>query len=111
VGNIILFHHEHYDGSGYPQGLSRDAIPFEARIFALADALDAITAPRPYRRAQSFPDAKKEISSHAGAQFDPKTVDAFNALKPEKWERIRFETTSLLPNFAEFAELIRTSGK
>ena len=111
VGNIILFHHEHYDGSGYPQGLSGDAIPFEARVFALADALDAITAPRPYRRAQSFLAAKKEIDAHAGSQFDPRTVHAFDALKPEKWERIRFETTSLLPNFGEFAEMIRTAGK
>jgi len=111
VGNIILFHHERYDGSGYPQGLSRDAIPFEARIFALADALDAITAPRPYRRAQSFQAAKKEINSHIGSQFDPETMDGFNALKPENWERIRFETTSLLPNFGEFGELIKTAGK
>jgi len=111
VGNIILFHHERYDGSGYPQGLSRDAIPFEARIFALADALDAITAPRPYRRAQSFQAAKKEINSHIGSQFDPETMDGFNALKSENWERIRFETTSLLPNFGEFGELIKTAGK
>ena len=111
VGHIILFHHEHYGGGGYPQGLRREAIPFEARIFALADALDAITASRPYRRAQSFQAAKKEIEAHAGSQFDPKTVDAFNALKPEKWERIRSETTSLLPHFNEFAELIKTAGK
>jgi len=111
IGDIILYHHERYDGNGYPRGLKGKEIPFEARIFGLADALDAITAPRPYRAAQSFIAARREINAHAGTQFDPRTVDAFNALKPEKWERIRFETTSLLPNFDEFAALIRPPAK
>jgi len=107
VGDIILCHHEHYDGSGYPKGLKGEAIPFEARIFGLADALDAITAPRPYRASRSFAAARREINAQAGAQFDPGAVEAFNALKPEEWERIRFETTSLLPNFEEFAGLVK----
>jgi len=111
IGDIILCHHERFDGGGYPRGLHGEEIPFEARIFALADALDAITAPRPYRSAQSFQAARKELNTHAGSQFDPRTVDAFNALKPEKWERIRFETTSLLPNFEEFAKLMRPRPK
>ena len=111
IGEIILFHHERYDGSGYPRGLKGEEIPFEARIFGLADALDAITAPRPYRAAQSFIAARREINAHAGTQFDPRAVDAFNALRPEKWERIRFETTSLLPNFDEFAGLIKPPAK
>jgi putative nucleotidyltransferase with HDIG domain len=111
IGDIILFHHERYDGSGYPRGLKGEEIPFAARIFGLADALDAITAPRPYRSAQSFQAARREINAHAGTQFDPGAVDAFNALRPEKWERIRFETTSLLPNFEEFAGLIRPPAK
>lgn len=111
VGDVILCHHERFDGSGYPRGLSGEEIPFEARIFALADALDAITAPRPYRAAQSFQVARKEINACAGTHFDPRTVEAFNDLKPEKWERIRFETTSLLPNFEEFAGLMRVRSK
>jgi len=107
IGNIILFHHEHYDGTGYPHGLKKDKIPFEARIFALADALDAITAHRPYRKIRDFPAAKKEIIENSSSQFDPQTVEAFCSLKPEKWERIRFETTSYLPNFEEFSKLLK----
>jgi len=108
VGHIILYHHEHYDGTGYPKGLKKDRIPVEARIFALADALDAITAPRPYRKPSDFAAAKKEIVRHSGTQFDPKAVEAFASLDPEKWERIRFETTSYIPNIEEFSKFIRT---
>jgi putative nucleotidyltransferase with HDIG domain len=108
IGNIILYHHERFDGTGYPRGLKKEKIPLEARIFALADALDAITAHRPYRKAQDFHTAKKEIVEHSGTQFDPKTVDAFCRLKPEKWERIRHETTSFIPNIEEFAQLIKS---
>jgi putative nucleotidyltransferase with HDIG domain len=107
VGDIILHHHEHYDGTGYPQGLKGDRIPLEARLFALADALDAITAHRPYRRARDFRAAQKEIIRHAGTQFDPRLVDAFLRLKPEKWEKIRFETTSFVPSIEEFTALAR----
>jgi len=109
VGHIILCHHERFDGSGYPRGLRKSDIPLEARIFALADALDAITAHRPYRKARDFPTAKKEILAHSGTQFDPKAVEAFCSLKPEKWERIRFETTSYIPNIEEFSRLIKSA--
>jgi len=105
VGNIILCHHEHFDGTGYPRGLRKDGIPLEARIFALADALDAITAPRPYRRARDFASARREILNHRGSQFDPKAVDAFCTLSDKKWENIRLETTSHLPSTAEYAKL------
>ena len=105
VGNIILFHHERFDGSGYPRGLKRERIPLEARIFALADALDAITAPRPYRKARGFEVARVDIVRNAGTQFDPKVVDAFCSLSLEKWERIRLETTSFIPNIEEFSRL------
>jgi HD-GYP domain-containing protein (c-di-GMP phosphodiesterase class II) len=107
VGDVILHHHEHFDGSGYPHGLKGDRIPLEARLFALADALDAITAHRPYRRARDFRAAQKEIAHHAGTQFDPRLVDAFLRLKPEKWEKIKFETTSFLPSIEEFSALAR----
>jgi putative nucleotidyltransferase with HDIG domain len=110
IGNIVLCHHERYDGSGYPFGLKKEKIPLEARIFALADALDAITAPRPYRKARDFQAAKKVIVENSGTQFDPKTVEAFCSLSIDKWERIRYETTSNIPNIEEFARLVRKSG-
>jgi putative nucleotidyltransferase with HDIG domain len=109
IGNIILCHHERYDGTGYPQGLKQGKIPLEARIFALADALDAITAHRPYRKVRDFPAAKKEIVKNSGTQFDPRTVEAFCSLKLEKWERIRSETTSYIPHIEEFSELLKKS--
>ncbi|MGB9907255.1 MAG: HD-GYP domain-containing protein [Candidatus Saccharicenans sp.] len=106
VGNIILYHHEKYDGSGYPRGLKKEEIPLEARIFALADALDAITSHRPYRPEQDFLTARQEIVNHSGSQFDPLVVEAFCALELDRWERIRFETTRLLPSFEEYHRLV-----
>ena len=111
VGHIILRHHEHYDGSGYPDGLKNDDIPRQARIFALADALDAITAHRPYRRVRDFPAAREEIVKNSGTQFDPEIVEAFCSLKPEKWERIRVETTTFIPNIEEFSALLKKARK
>ena len=105
VGNIILCHHERYDGSGYPNGLKKDEIPLEARIFALADALDAITSFRPYRKQRDFKTAKKEIEANNGLQFDPRVVEAFCSLDLDIWEKIRFETTHLLPSFDAFLKL------
>lgn len=100
VGNIILCHHERFDGAGYPQGLKNGEIPVEARIFALADTLDAITSPRPYRPQRNFETAKKEILRNSGGQFDPDVVQAFLKLGLDVWEKIRYETTRLLPEFA-----------
>ena len=71
VGQIIRHHHERWDGSGYPDGLAGDAIPAAARIFSIADSLDAMTSIRPYRAPVTFEDAVNEIVSHAGTQFDP----------------------------------------
>lgn len=102
VGNIILYHHERYDGKGYPKGLMKDKIPVEARIFALADALDAITSHRPYRKERTFKTAKKEIKNNSGSQFDPKVVDAFCSVGLDSWEKIRYETTKLLPHMEKF---------
>lgn len=98
IGNIILYHHEHYDGSGYPKRLKRKAIPLEARIFALADALDAITSHRPYRKERGFEAARKEIQKNSGSQFDPSVVEAFSSLSIEKWKKIRFKTTKIIPS-------------
>ncbi len=105
AGNIILCHHERYDGAGYPKGLRGESIPLEARIFAVADALDAITSHRPYRAARDFGAAAAEIRAHSGTQFDPDIVKAFGSLEPARWAKIRFETTRLLPAFEEFRRL------
>jgi putative two-component system response regulator len=74
---IVRSHHERWDGGGYPDGLAGEEIPMGARIFAVADALDAITSHRPYRSAQSWRVAHKVIVSESGKQFDPQVVDAF----------------------------------
>jgi len=77
AGEIILCHHERYDGGGYPRGLKGEEISLAARIFALADAYDAMTSDRPYRKAGSHAVAVREIKGSAGTQFDPRVVEAF----------------------------------
>ena len=79
AAQIILCHEEHFDGSGYPQGLAGDRIPWGARLFSVIDTLDAITTDRPYRKGASFDVAKEEIVSQAGDQFDPRAVEAMVA--------------------------------
>jgi HD-GYP domain-containing protein (c-di-GMP phosphodiesterase class II) len=86
-----LTHQERYDGTGYPQGLAGEEIPFGARIFVVADSLDAMTSDRPYRRALPFAAAKAEIIRESGRQFDPKVVEAFLSLPEQVWENIRLE--------------------
>jgi putative nucleotidyltransferase with HDIG domain len=73
----VLFHHERWDGAGYPSGRARDEIPLEARILAVADSFDAMTSTRPYRRACPAKDALEELERCAGTQFDPELVEAF----------------------------------
>jgi putative two-component system response regulator len=80
VAEIVLNHHEFFDGRGYPSGLSGERIPIGARIFSVVDAFDAITSDRPYRAAQPFSAARREIQKQRGRQFDPLVVDAFLSL-------------------------------
>jgi diguanylate cyclase (GGDEF)-like protein len=77
VAKLVRASHEHFDGSGYPDGLAGEAIPLGARIVAVCDAFDAMTMSRPYRDAMSIDDALAEIRACAGTQFDPTVVDAF----------------------------------
>ena len=81
---IILYHHEHYDGSGYPSGLKKEQIPLGARIIALVDAFEAMVQARPYRKALTTAGAIDEIKEKSGSQFDPKIVDVFLKLSRQK---------------------------
>ena len=80
---IVRHHHERWDGRGYPDGLGGNAIPLPARIFAVADALDAMTSDRPYRVAGSWEDAVAELEGGAGGQFEPAIIEAFRDCEPE----------------------------
>jgi len=82
AARVVLAHHERWDGGGYPRKLKGEEIPFGARIFALADTYDAIICDRPYRKGKSPDEALQEILRCAGSQFDPKVVEAFEALFP-----------------------------
>ncbi len=77
VGEIVKHHHEWYNGTGYPDGLKDDEIPLGARIVAIADAYDAITSDRPYRKKKTFDWAINELLKFKGIQFDPELVDNF----------------------------------
>ena len=79
---IVRSHHERWDGGGYPDGLGADEIPLAARIFAVADTLDAMTTDRPYRKAGPWESARDEIVRLSGAQFDPEVVVAFREREP-----------------------------
>lgn len=91
AAEIVYAHQEHYDGSGYPRGLKQQEIPLGARLFAVADTLDAITSDRPYRAAQSFLAARQEIARFSGTQFDPSVVSVFQSMPDAIWEDLRRE--------------------
>jgi putative two-component system response regulator len=80
---VVRSHHERWDGRGYPDGLGGSEVPLGARVFAVADALDAMTSDRPYRKALHWSAASEEIVAQSGKQFDPEVVDAFRAREPE----------------------------
>ena len=81
---IALTHHERWDGSGYPAGLGREAIPISGRIVAVADVFDALTHERPYKPAWSVADAEDEMRGQSGRHFDPEVLDAFFAAQEER---------------------------
>ncbi|HIE50349.1 MAG TPA: HD domain-containing protein [Armatimonadetes bacterium] len=108
---IVLYHHERYDGQGYPHGLAGEDIPIDARLFAVADALDAITSERPYRQGQPYAVARAEIEKNAHTQFDPLVVDLFLRVPPEEWEDIRHRVAQALKTASnredEFVRLVQ----
>jgi len=89
AAEIILTHHERWDGSGYPRGLAGIQIPFGARIFGVADTVDAMTSKRPYRPALPLADALQEIRNGLGGRYDPEISGAFLQINSEEWEAIR----------------------
>lgn len=97
AAHVILYHHERYDGTGYPFGLKREEIPLGARIFALADTLDAITSDRPYRKGNNFENALMEIEKGQDTQFDPLLTEVFLSIPKEKWEHIKENSRASLP--------------
>ncbi len=89
AAEIVYSHQERYDGTGYPRKLKGEEIPLGARMFSIADTLDAMTVDRPYRLAQSFAAARKEIECWSGRQFDPEIVKVFLEMPDHIWEGLR----------------------
>ncbi len=89
AAEIVLSHQEYFDGTGYPRGLKGEQIPLGARIFAVADALDAMISDRPYRKALSISHAREEIQRCAGTQFDPAVVEVFLEMPGTLWSELR----------------------
>ena len=85
---IVRHHHERWDGTGYPDQLKGDQIPLAARVFAVADTLDALTTDRPYRKAVGWAEARAEIRKGAGTQFDPKMIEAYEAIGDDTFARL-----------------------
>ncbi|MDE1155715.1 MAG: HD domain-containing protein [Acidobacteriaceae bacterium] len=106
AAQIVYAHQERFDGTGYPRGLRGKSIPLGARIFAVADTLDAMTSDRPYRRALTFRDAAREIVRGSGEQFDPAVVNAFLAVPEGTWPIIRAE----VGRQTHAAELVRSAA-
>src|SRR5438067_1773459 len=98
--DIVYSHQEKYDGTGYPRGLKADETPLGARIFSIADTLDAITSNRPYRAAQSLTAAREEIERWSGRQFDPEVVKVFLRMPDNIWEDLRREIDSQVYRFS-----------
>ncbi|MGI8785782.1 MAG: HD-GYP domain-containing protein [Acidobacteriota bacterium] len=106
AAEMILYHHENYDGSGYPDGLSGTQIPLAARIVALSDSYDAMTSHRPYRDKRTPRQARQQIQEMSGSQFDPCLVEAFLKIPAEQWERIgRTSSTRLEAQNTQFSYL------
>ena len=92
ASQIVLSHHEKFDGTGYPRNLRGLEIPLGARVFSVADTFDAMTSDRPYNRSRSSEEAREEIRRHAGSQFDPEVVERFLEIPAAVWDEIRERT-------------------
>jgi ribonuclease P protein subunit RPR2 len=91
AAQVVRHHHERWDGAGYPDGLAGEDIPLAARVFAVADVLDALTTDRPYRPASPLAQAREMINADSGTHFDPAVIDAFNTIDDRTFLRIAEE--------------------
>ena len=110
ASDIVYSHQEKYDGTGYPRGLKGDQIPLGARIFAVADTLDAITSDRPYRAAQPTRAALDEISRFSGTQFDPEVVKTFLSMPESIWDDLRRQINSQIQRYAYPEKIASKAG-
>jgi len=106
AARVVAQHHEKWDGTGYPFGLRAEEIDICARIFAVADAFDAITSDRVYRRGKSYEAAAQELDDWAGRQFDPKVVKAFHRVPKEDWEELHRQSLMLKPDQFDVRQLV-----
>ncbi len=88
---VVRSHHERWDGNGYPDRLAGEEIPLAARVFAVADVLDALTSERPYRPALPLHTVREMITAESGKQFDPQVIEAFNSIEDSTLTRIAAE--------------------
>ena len=86
--DVVEFHHEKFDGSGYMKGLKGEAIPLNARIFAIVDVFDALTSTRPYKKPLLFDETMSMLRRDRGSHFDPRLLDAFDAIAPRLYSAI-----------------------
>jgi putative nucleotidyltransferase with HDIG domain len=107
ASDIVFSHQERWDGTGYPRGLKGEEIPLGARLFAIADTMDAITSDRPYRPAQSFGAAREEIVRWSGRQFDPNLVKTFLDIPENIWQELRKEITAQVYQVEDQPRLVK----
>jgi response regulator RpfG family c-di-GMP phosphodiesterase len=106
ASRVVAQHHERWDGSGYPAGLGGEGIDLNARIFAVADAFDAITSDRVYRKGKPYEAALSELETWAGRQFDPEVVAAFRRVPREEWDALRGESLKKIAEGATDANAV-----
>ena len=106
ASRVVAQHHEKWDGTGYPLGLRTEDIDICARIFSVADAFDAITSDRVYRRGKPYEAAAQELDDWAGRQFDPKVVEAFHRVPKEDWEELHRQSMMPKPDQFDVRQLV-----
>ena len=105
AARVVAQHHEKWDGSGYPLGLKAEEIDICARIFSVADAFDAITSDRVYRKGRPYQAAAEELTEWVGRQFDPKVVEAFHRVPQEDWDELRRQSLIQKPAASDWQHL------
>jgi response regulator RpfG family c-di-GMP phosphodiesterase len=105
ASRVVAQHHEKWDGSGYPLGLKNEEIDICARIFSVADAFDAITSDRVYRKGRPYQAAAEELNEWIGRQFDPKVVEAFHRVPQEDWDELRRQSLIQKPGASDWQHL------